>query len=36
MAEEFDPEAILAVLERHRVSYVLIGGIAALHAVRSC
>ena len=30
MAEEFDPQAILEVLERHRVSYVLIGGIAAV------
>ena len=26
--ERFDPYAILAALERHRVSYVLIGGFA--------
>ena len=31
MAEEtrFQPEHILAALERHRVDYVLIGGLAA-------
>ena len=28
--QAFEPEAILAALERHRVRYVLIGGIAAL------
>ena len=26
----FDPEAILAVLERHEVRYVLIGGFAVI------
>ena len=29
MSGEFRPEAILEVLERHRVRYVLIGGLAA-------
>ena len=29
-SQPFDPEAILAALERHRVRYVLIGGIAAV------
>lgn len=29
-AHPFEPEAILAALERHRVRYVLIGGIAAV------
>ncbi len=29
MSPEFRPEAILEVLERHRVRYVLIGGFAA-------
>lgn len=28
-ARLFDPEAILRILERHRVEYVLIGGLAA-------
>jgi hypothetical protein len=30
LSEPFEPEAILAALERHRVRYVLIGGIAAV------
>jgi hypothetical protein len=30
--EEFDPRAILGALERHRVDYVLIGGLA--HVIR--
>lgn len=29
-SEPFEPEAVLAVLERHRVRYVLIGGMAAV------
>jgi hypothetical protein len=27
--EQFDPESLLAVLERHGVAYVLVGGYAA-------
>lgn len=30
MSEPLDPERIFAVLERHRVEYILIGGLAAL------